>query len=488
MKTLTAIFLASLLCACFVAAAPGASILNQTTGESEARLVKTEGEPAEYGFRLTRCWAFIAGAAATNNTVAELMTNLNAVLTYTNPKANNKTYTGAFVSSKVWAEDENTQGTSDRHCTILQTLTLVRAVTVVSDLGAPVKDADQTVMNFGQFQEGAKYRVWQRYYNLNPANRAAIMALTPTESGYRLHKREFKTERDMTGTFVCEFLIDAWDNESGTTPNRVQTVSNLYDMANYSPKNDLPGLVRRQTLGADGLTSNAVTEIMGNIAAQSGWFVDNIAIAEKGNSEYGIRWDQTKARDTTQYVVTRFAAAYGNRPEVQQVTWYLLTSNDASLICADAYANRTNMTAATYTPALAGHVLQDVTSRPGPNGSYEVERATWKPTTAYYAWPESDSTHVITHTNLYFQTVGGFLQVRSVVTVQLTKQEPTHDEASDQIGVWTATAPYQTYKLQERGTGVETIGHGRYLAVALFISQWSGWSNSRAAGAPLAGP
>jgi len=424
-----------------IATAQGASILNQTTTESDARLVKTEGEPQEYGFRLTRCWAFIAGAAATNNTVAELMTNLSVVTTYTDPKANNKTYTGTFVSSKVWAKDETEDGTSDRHCTILQTLTQVRTVTSVADLGTPIKDADQVILNFGQFQEGMKYRVWHRYYNLNPANRAAIMALSPTESGYRLNKREFKTERDMTGTFICEFLIDSWFNMTGTTPNRVQAASNLYDMANYSPKNDLPGIMRRQTLGADGLTSNDVDEIMKNLSAASGWFMDNIVIAEKGNSEYGMRWGQTKARDTTEFVTTKFTAAWGTRPsEHEEVTWYLLTSNNATLIYNDAVANQAAMASATYRAAPAGHRLLDVQRVPGENGAYRVERVTWKPGSGATAWPENTTTYSNDVYNPIFSTTvtnHAILAWNHYFT--LTKYEGTVDAAENNIISWQTT-------------------------------------------------
>jgi hypothetical protein len=149
------------------------------------------------------------------------------------------------------------------------------------------------------------------------------------------------------------------------------------------------------------------------------------------------------------------------------------------------------MAAASYKPAPAGHTLESVKRTPLDNGSHMIQRTTWKRETSYSAWPEDDSTNLsftCVYTNLYFMTIDVTLYTRKVVTVKLTGQEDTYKEAAALLTTWLQTEPYKGYLLQEEGTGITTLGRNRHLAVATFISAWSGWSLSRAAGAGMGGP
>jgi hypothetical protein len=262
LATILAIFAAGAL-------AVQGQLLNQGASESDARLVKTEGDAWSAGFKLTRCWAWVAGAASSGNTVKDLVTTLNSVTNYTNPMANGTNYLGTFVNSEVWSTDEESDTRADRHVSIFQTCTRIKTITDVASLGVPIKNADKILLNFMEFQEGLGEHIYHIYPYLDPNSRAACMSLSPVETGYVIVKREFKIEKDRTGTLIITFENNTWHNLAGSAPNRVQAVSNTYEYANWSPRDNVRGLTVQKTLGADGLASNAVEEVVSNIAAET---------------------------------------------------------------------------------------------------------------------------------------------------------------------------------------------------------------------------
>lgn len=94
-----------------------------TTAEADAKLVPSDATPDDAGHTLTREWRHIDPTAADT-----LFTTLKAVASYTDPKADNQTYTGVF-----WHSALNPIKQADGTVTIRQALTLTVATTANAD-------------------------------------------------------------------------------------------------------------------------------------------------------------------------------------------------------------------------------------------------------------------------------------------------------------------------------------------------------------------
>jgi len=270
------------------------TILGITTTEAEARLVRLVGQPSDEGFKLIRGWPWITGYSDTsgNATIQSLFTTLNAVTTYTNPQANGITYTGTFVLSENRGADESEDGRAARDCRIVQELSKVKTVTDVSSMGTPDKNADRTTMNFLGFQEGEKHRIFHKYSNLNPANRATAMGLSPTETGYTIVKREFFTEKDKTGTLHVVFEDDNWTlsdtNGIAWNDSRVRVGYQNYDNSDNTAGHGL-GEVHQLT---------GLNKRVQDTAFHAAWVGDtnrvvtNVRRSERANGEYAVQQNQ----------------------------------------------------------------------------------------------------------------------------------------------------------------------------------------------------
>jgi len=189
-----------------------ADILNTSIGESDARLIRVDGQPQDAGFKVTRGFPWLAGYTDTGTDgIRSIITALNATTSYdSGVQANGRLYTGKFVVSENRAYDENEDGTEARDCKIVQVCTKVKTVTDVNSLGTPDKARDRKTLNFLGFQEGEQYHIYHKYRNLDPADGATAITLSPTETGYTIVFRDFIIEADKTGTLLV-----------GTTSSRV---------------------------------------------------------------------------------------------------------------------------------------------------------------------------------------------------------------------------------------------------------------------------
>lgn len=210
-----------------------ASILSQTTAEADARLVAVMGEPDVAGFKLIRCWPWLAANAASGGTVHSLVVTLSAVTSYTDPKADDVVYSGTFVHSGCKAVEETEQGESDRAASIIQTLTKVNAPANISALAALTPEIIQQNMIQEHFSvaTGEKDRILYRYKNLNPSARSAMIGLADADlvsnlpgSGWTYVDRKFEQEDDGTATFSVLFEQEAWQSAATNAAAQVTEV------------------------------------------------------------------------------------------------------------------------------------------------------------------------------------------------------------------------------------------------------------------------
>lgn len=191
---------------------------SQTTAEADARLIGYTGSPdkasdaTDAGAVLRRGWFYLAGQAASGNTVQELIVALQGVATYTDPKANNKPYTGTWVNSEVQSSDENSEGTSDRATHILQTLTRVLSPTTAAHLGDISPKILQTneILDIFAVNEGERDLVALSWENINPSSRSSLMALADADleniansyiTSCSYDQRKWEEQTNKTGVF-----------------------------------------------------------------------------------------------------------------------------------------------------------------------------------------------------------------------------------------------------------------------------------------------
>jgi len=135
-----------------------------TTNDSDARFVKADGDPRAAGYQLVRQWEEIHPTSADG-----LWTTLNGVKEYVNPKADNQTYTGTFVHSRL-----DPVATDEDNIYIRQALTLTRSTTPENTADFVSAEADP------QFDGYALTRQWK--YILPSATDTLVYALKGTDT------------------------------------------------------------------------------------------------------------------------------------------------------------------------------------------------------------------------------------------------------------------------------------------------------------------
>lgn len=105
--------------------------------DSRARLVKSEGDPQKYGFQLIRAWPKIHSGSTDTLAVA-----LAAVKFYTNPKAENKAYTGTFLQSRSQTESDPEAAYENRQ-------ELVKVRTNLTDSNAQLEEIEGRPWGYG---------------------------------------------------------------------------------------------------------------------------------------------------------------------------------------------------------------------------------------------------------------------------------------------------------------------------------------------------
>ena len=273
-----------------------AVLYDQTTTEADARLVSVEGLPHEAGFILTRTWPGLAVKAASGDTIDDLFIALNAVTNYSNPKANNQTYSGSFVNSETRAIDDDPPGRSERMGIIIQTLTKIKTTVILAGLGVADPAATEELLNFLELEEGDKSLRFKTYRNLDARKMEAWLDVTVTQSGHKLVRRDFKVEANKTGTMTFTFETNTW---KGDTSSEIIS-TNIITEINVS------GIQRRQEKGSDGVKKDNVFAVRDNLTPTSGWTEDRIDVSEKPNGEYDIRMLETKQRGTGEQIATQF--------------------------------------------------------------------------------------------------------------------------------------------------------------------------------------
>jgi hypothetical protein len=140
------------------------TILETTTSDSDARLVSERGDPQHTGFTLTRRWERIH--ASYTDTLA---TALNAVKTYTDPKADRKAYEGTFIQSSL-----DPKALASDAVNIEQTLTKVKATTDSADADIDEQIGDPAVSG---------YKMNRAWHYINPYSLdTAFPAINANES------------------------------------------------------------------------------------------------------------------------------------------------------------------------------------------------------------------------------------------------------------------------------------------------------------------
>jgi len=266
------------------------TILAVTTAEADARLVSTEGISNEAGFKLTRCWPWVAGKTATGSYVVSLVAALNAITTYTNPQANGRVYVGTFINSKTYAQDESTDGDNSRSTSIYQVLTLVKTPSTVASLGNPDVLADKSTLNFKGWKEGTQTRIYHKYKNINPyMNHSSVLALAPTDTGYTIVKREIDIEEDKSATLKVTFENDTWAAKTWASDKvKIQWVNNDTKRSSENGNKGGAGIERTYELTGIPITQRA-TIIPVARKADTHFVAQNVTIVERDNGEYVVR-------------------------------------------------------------------------------------------------------------------------------------------------------------------------------------------------------
>ena len=288
------------------------SILNTTTPEASARLVRKEGNPAIEGFVLTRSWPYIDAAY-----VDTLAAALDVATLVTNPQADAQTYTGSFAVSEVRSFTEETDGTFERYGVIIQTLTKVfTAITTAVSL----KSAQYQVLAgidalepFGLKPGDSKYKTYV-FKHLDPTKQATVEAFTRTnldtiDTNYTFVKSKWEDEDDNTGTFTVLFEAKTFTN---TTP----------DYANRG-RDDIPGYDHSLTAVADGVALSSVADEI-DAYDNDGTKFDELVLAVRANDagDGMARITKLSQEGAELEIVTHIGVGSGTQKPTKVKTWY----------------------------------------------------------------------------------------------------------------------------------------------------------------------
>lgn len=384
-----------------------ASILDQTTNNTDARLVKYTCGPVGVSGKtntdetLVRGWFHIVVNAASGATIQSLAQAMNGTATYANPAANGKAYSGTWANSEIVAIDEDSSGTNERIGSIIQTLKKVATITSVSDLAAldPIITRGNEILQTFETATGERETVMFTYKGINIASRDALFDITDanmvssiasqvsaTGITWTYMDRKFVGNDDRTGTFSVLFKETDW-----------LTVVNVN-------------------------TSNTVA------------------------------------------VYSRFTYATGNRENSETLIWPNINSTTSLAIYNDAKTNAENLAASNFTPSTAVLKLKTVERVPMEEGRYQVERTSVTPNSSLITavWPPySDETNETFQVKRYRrykdETTGLWVeQVRTWVFHRRDKYSISASLSQAWLNGYNNTEA-SGYKLLERGSGIRTV-------------------------------
>jgi len=363
-----------------------------TTTEADARLVSRKGELEGNGFVLTRMWPFIDATLAVTLTDA-----LRGTATINNPKADNLAYSGTFVRSDV--ESKEGSGDNDdmnqRYVNIVDTLIKVATVSNIDSLAAlqNIIIQENEILNAFGLDEGEEDIITYIFFDINPASRAAFMAISDANmvsslpgSGWTYVDRKFEDQKDGTARVSVIFKKETYLNVTGSTPDKDLLTRHIYGYENVNDAGGTPyyGIRSTKTDGADGIPTDNIEEIRDNQAAQAGYAITDINITDNKDGSSSLRRRQVKQRSATSQFVTSYSPQNGGQEETQVVEWYDLSATDAATVYDNANTNKADMTGATPA-APTGHVLKTI-SRPVQTGVdssgsplFDIRRITYKP-------------------------------------------------------------------------------------------------------------
>jgi len=349
------------------------SVLYTTTAENEAWLVSKDNDINIDGFRLSRMWPYIDATAADT-----LSATMEGVLTYSGPLADQQTYAGTFVNSKVQcleaggASDDNNQ----RYVNILQDLIKVTTVTGVGNLSStPIVVQENEILDLFAFEQGELDTMAYQWNNIDPsaASRKACFVITDGDledlanvatnspaTLWEYQDRRFDEKPDGTATFTVLWKQAAWTNITGATPN--QTIAREVEVAlgNRDPQNDVDGIRSTRTATSTGIPTDDIEEVKDNQIASSGHAITSISIRDNKDGSSTLNKTETKIRaiddgedpagtNSDLYTFeTEYKPAFGNQQQSLVNRWFDLSQTDAGKLETDAITNQANMANATY--------------------------------------------------------------------------------------------------------------------------------------------
>ena len=213
------------------------TVLFTTTTEGAARLVRKDKVVTENGFVLIRAWPYLD-----NQTADTLSTTLDAVATYSGPKADNQTYAGTFVNSKVELIEGNPDS-DDRADTIQQSLILVSDIPVdaggqesadaLAALTPQITQENEILQPFA-LTTGEEDTLAYIYSNIDPTDRNNCIAIPDADLVSQVANadttgitwtyvdRKFEQLKDNTGRFTLLFKQVVWNDWSEASPTMTE--------------------------------------------------------------------------------------------------------------------------------------------------------------------------------------------------------------------------------------------------------------------------
>ncbi|MCP4638851.1 MAG: hypothetical protein GY851_00385 [bacterium] len=366
------------------------TVLNTTTAEADAALVRLEGDPETSDFTVVREWGEINAENADT-----LFTALNAVSEYDNsPQANKgmadgQQWTAVFVNSKVEAI-EGGQG-SQRVVTLRQTLTKVTGIADYAALSA----VNPRVIRDKKFIHALSFADWKadalsvvlEYKNLTQGSLAVCMntvtdANLVTEAdthsddqGWEVIDRKFTKEDDRTGTFLVllqEPNYNAFDDtkvkQTGLTNKGGWGESKTEEIKGF----DIEDLDEAVPTDADADTGYVITSIRSREA-------NGEAQLTKVQTETTDYYDSDNSTDAaggvTAPVEITEVEAVALRPAAWVFKWFRVSPDtiDTVKVQAKLIANYTGATPQwALVPSGDNFVVDRVVTRRHPDGSADI--------------------------------------------------------------------------------------------------------------------
>ena len=353
--------------------------LATTTAEADARLIRKTKEPNVPGFTLERMWPFIDATVADT-----LSTTLDAVATYSGPKADNQTYSGTFVHSKVVAE-EGENDHNERYVNIKQTVILISAVANIADLAAVPSIILQKneIKAALAIQTGEEDTIAYRFFNLNPANRAVLMGLADADlvtnisgAGWTYVDRTFDEQKDGTAIFTVIFKKVAWNAWSHDSYASDMTETELFGDIHERRKKTW---LRIDDDDVQTALTAAKNDADANVGADAGYHIVGAKQSYAEDGSVTITQDQIRmfawghdsyAHDSIEYD----NAGTANEKERVTKRWFNIDYSNLAAAVADVRAG-------TNTAATAGYIITDAGVKDNGNGTIDIVQVQFKQVT-----------------------------------------------------------------------------------------------------------